>query len=420
MKCQQVRRWLSKYHDGHPAGREANGVAMHLRGCAQCCWMQDQIVSLDSAVREIVGPRIERLPHLRRRAMESWLAGRGTTAATGRGWHPLRWPHRWASPYLLALSVTAALMILFNHDRWQPNRLGGERTSPVVRAVQPGQPLTAPQPTVPSTAVDPGSKSVTGGLARRGTQGPNPLVSSGLHRHRDGDPALPHPRPEVDDLVHWNADPASATREWTAVSVSEWERIEASVRQTIQAQDDFVQIPFPRLAATSDDQVAQAVESYKREAAVVDPHLAREVTCAFKAMALSDLCERLRTDTGIQLVAGNSVADEKVTLFCQKQPLRDVMRQLSRPFGYVWLRSGKSGGYRYELAQDLKSQLLEEELRNHDRNAALLALDQELGRYRPYLDLSPDEALARARTATGEEKKRLERYAAWGWGPVQI
>src|SRR5206468_11775756 len=50
-------------------------------------------------------------------------------------------------------------------------------------------------------------------------------------------------------------------------------------------------------------------------------------------MALSDLCDRLRADTGIQLVAGKSVADEKVTVFCEKQPLREMMRQLSRPFG---------------------------------------------------------------------------------------
>src|SRR5207245_2160024 len=120
--------------------------------------------------------------------------------------------------------------------------------------------------------------------------------------------------------------------------------------------------------------------------------LSHEVTCAFRATALSDLCDRLRGDTGIQLSAGPSVADEKVTVFCERLPLRDVMRQLSRPFGYTWLRSKKEGGeYRYELVQDLKSQLLEEELRNRDRNAALLALNAEIERYRPYLDLSPDE-----------------------------
>src|SRR5438045_3129269 len=188
-------------------------------------------------------------------------------------------------------------------------------------------------------------------------------------------------------------------RQWVSLPVEERDRIEARIRATVHVKDDFVRIPFPRLASTSDRQIAQAAESYKREAAIVDPRLSHEVTCAFKATALSDLCDGLRSDTGIQLTAGPSVADEKVTLFCEKMPLRDVMRQLSRPFGYAWLRSKKEGGeYRYELVQDLKSQLLEEELRNQDRNAALVDMEQEAKRYRPYLDLSPEEALARAAT----------------------
>src|SRR5205809_6229989 len=128
-----------------------------------------------------------------------------------------------------------------------------------------------------------------------------------------------------------------------------------------------------------------------------------------KAVALSYLCDRLRADTGIHLTAGPSVADEKITLFCEKMPLREVMRQLSRPFGYTWVRSGKAAAYRYELEQDLRSQLLEEELRSRDRNAALLAVDREMQRYRPYLELSPDEALAHARTAPPEEKELLQR-----------
>jgi hypothetical protein len=185
-------------------------------------------------------------------------------------------------------------------------------------------------------------------------------------------------------------------------------------------KDDFVAIPLPRLVDESGRQIAAAVENYRREAAVVDPRLARKVTLALKATALSELCDRLRVDAGIQLSAGASVADEKVTLFCQEAPLRDVMRQLSRPFGYAWTRSGKEGAYRYELLQDLKSQLGEEELRNRDRNAALLAVDQEMQRYRPYLALSPGEARARLASATPTEKPLLEHLAHAGWGPVQM
>jgi hypothetical protein len=145
------------------------------------------------------------------------------------------------------------------------------------------------------------------------------------------------------------------------------------------------------------------------------------VTLAFKATALSDLCDHLRTETGIHLAAGPSVADEKVTLFCKEMPLREVMRQLSRPFGYAWTRSRREGSdYRYELMQDLRSQLLEEELRNRDRNAALLALEREIERYRPYLGLSPNEALARAQQAPAAEKPLLEKYADVGWAPIQM
>jgi hypothetical protein len=191
-------------------------------------------------------------------------------------------------------------------------------------------------------------------------------------------------------------------------------------RRQVRVGDDFVQVPFPRVVSASERPVAAAIESYKREAAVVDGRLSREVTVEQKGSALADLCDGLRTDTGIQLVAGQSVADEKVTLFCRKVPLREVMRQLSRPFGYTWLRSGKTGDYRYELVQDLRSQLLEEELRNRDRNEALLALDREIQRYRPYLGLTPDEALARSKTASPEEKRLLDQLARTGWGPMQM
>jgi hypothetical protein len=76
--------------------------------------------------------------------------------------------------------------------------------------------------------------------------------------------------------------------------------------------------------------------------------------------------------------------------------------------------------YRYELVQDLRSQLLEEELRNRDRNEALLALDREIERYRQYLDLSPDEALVRAKTAPPEDRPLLEHMATNGWGQIQM
>jgi hypothetical protein len=223
-----------------------------------------------------------------------------------------------------------------------------------------------------------------------------------------------------DDLVFVNQDPEATARQWVILSPDEWDNIEARVRRVVHVRDDFVTIPFPRLASTSERQIAQAVESYKREAAIIDPRLSREATLQLKGTALSDLCDRLRGDTGIRLEAGRSVADEKVTIFCDRMPLRDVMRQLSRPFGYAWLRTGNQGEYRYELVQDLRSQLLEEELRNRDRNAALLVLDGQMQRYRPYVDLSYGELQKRSAQG-GESAKLLDGMTqSGGWGGIQL
>jgi hypothetical protein len=305
-------------------------------------------------------------------------------------------------------------------------RSPGQQASSIVTAPVLERPAPQSVPRLPRN--DRGRRIVTGYPVQPRTRsvGSPALTALADHSPSKGNtsqaptPGIHSSVPVIDDLAYVNRGPETAIQQWVPQRPDEWEKIEARVRHTVRVQDDFVQVPFIRLASTSERQIAQAVESYKREAAIVDARLSHEVTCAFKATALSDLCDQLRSETGIQLAGGPSVADEKVTLFCEKPPLREVMRQISRPFGYAWLRSGKPGEYRYELAQDLKSQLLEEELRNRDRNEALIALDREMNRFRKYLELSPDEALARARTAGPEEKKLLERYASGGWGLIRL
>jgi hypothetical protein len=291
----------------------------------------------------------------------------------------------------------------------QDRRVAGLPTAPVPAQARRQMPERRQASAVSSTAP-----------AVAGKRRPSfvPLAGgSAEERQRD---LLSTPGPSrLDDLRSVNGEPA-ADRQASPLARDGWDPIEARVRREVTVRDDFVQILFPRLASTSERQIAHAVESYQREAAIVDTRLAREVTLQQKGMALADLCERLRSETGIQLAAGQSVADEKVTIFCKTLPLREVMRQLSRPFGYTWLRSGKAREYKYELVQDLRSQLLEEELRNRDRDAALIALDRQMQRYRQYLGLSPDEALARSRTAAPDEKKLLEELAGQAWGVAQL
>jgi hypothetical protein len=134
------------------------------------------------------------------------------------------------------------------------------------------------------------------------------------------------------------------------------------------------------------------------------------------------------------------VADDKITLFCKDRPLRDVMRQISTLFNFTWERSGGEGGgadpssaaeqsdvssrgllgYRYRLTQSLRAQLLEEELRNRDKNEALLAMDKEMGRYKKYGHLSPEQAKALAENASGEERKVLETLAGPAGAAVHL
>jgi hypothetical protein len=155
------------------------------------------------------------------------------------------------------------------------------------------------------------------------------------------------------------------------------------------------------------------------EAAVTDARLQKPVHLAVRGIACTELCRQLQEQTGVVLIAGRVVADDKITVFCEKRPLRNLMRAVSRLFGFTWMRSGETGAYQYELTQTLRSQLAEEALRNRDKNEALIALDQAMERYRKYLNLSPEEARERAKAAPEEEKKLLERYAR-GWGPAHL
>jgi hypothetical protein len=425
MNCRRAKQLLPEYQDGLLTGREAAEMTAHVRDCPACRRLHDALATFEGKVRR-VAERHPAPPHdLISRVVDRWTAERAAGAAAWRRWL-VPPPAPLSSPAMIG---AAAALLLLGLARWEFGRRTGFSASRIAqRVVQ--EPLGPAQHSAPPPQASHNGNRIARGIPvspsprERGTAYSTTLSGSAVANESGGsqthaDDPSSH-TPVVDDLAAMNRSPEAAMRQWVPLRQEEWSRIEAQMRREVRVGDDFVQIPFPRLVSTSDRQIAATAESYKREAAIVDPRLAHEVTCAFKATALSDLCDQLRADTGIDLRAGPSVADDKVTQFCEKMPLRDVMRQLSRPFGYTWLRSGKPGEYRYELAQDLRSQLLEEELRNQDRNAALLAVDQEMQRYRPYLGLSPEEARARLATATPVEKPLLEHLARAGWGPVKM
>jgi hypothetical protein len=188
----------------------------------------------------------------------------------------------------------------------------------------------------------------------------------------------------------------------------------------MQPRDDFVTVPFPELASASNRQVVAAVQRYKREAAIVDARLYHKVSLALKSASLDALCAALQAQTGVPYRAERGVGDDKVTVFVDNRPARDVMRAIVQLFGYTWSRSKRGDGYHYELVQDLRSQLAEEALRQQDMSAALLALDRAVQAYRPYLGLSDDEMKARLEHATGDERERLAKLIDGGWVGVKL
>jgi hypothetical protein len=229
--------------------------------------------------------------------------------------------------------------------------------------------------------------------------------------------ALEKPADDLDYLDGW--DPGLA-REWAADEgqpASFW-----IGRPLPRIRDDFVHVPIP-LLADGGGAAAAALREYKREAEIVDTRLFREVTLRVKALSLPELCEQLRTQTGVTLRAARGVEDENVTVFVKARPAREVMRQVARLFGYRWLRSGEEGKYRYELSQDLRSQLAEEEMRSRDFHAALVSLDERMRAYDRFTRLPPEELARRvmsANLAQGEARTLLGKLSGANWGGVYL
>src|SRR5205823_69997 len=154
----------------------------------------------------------------------------------------------------------------------------------------------------------------------------------------------------------------------------------------------FVTVPLPLVALGGSGSpllVDQALSRYEQEAKVVDARLFREVTLELKGASLEAVCQELERQTGVHIAAARGVADEKATIFVKDRAARDLLREIARLFSYQWRRSGDEKTYRYQLVQDLRSQLAEEDLRNQDLHAAALALDQAMQENEALAALSP-------------------------------
>jgi hypothetical protein len=427
MTCRHVQRLLIDEPEARGAAAISNRkskienrkseVAAHLERCPACRRYQAALRANRADLDSLDALSVP--DGLARRAFDRWEAESVSAPIAGQRGSLLR-------PVAIAVAAMALLAALGLASRPHPK----SGPSFVARGDKPA--FTIGVPKLPTAHGENATASKPGG-------------SPSLAHHRPADPGPPPtapgaPKPRStpllanaptssaapqDDLAYVNIDSAAHLSRWTQLPPDTIALLEKSVQRTLRLGDDFVYLPFPRIASSDSRGIQAAVAAYRRQAAIIDPRLSRTISLHEKALAFSDLCDRLRQQTGIKVYANQSVADDKITLFCKDRPLREIMRQITHVFGFKWLRSDDGNEdhpetFTYYLIQDLKSRLAEEELRNHDRNAALLAVDAEMEKYRKYLSLSPEEAKAQAANASGEDKRLLERLGGPAWAAAHL
>jgi len=213
---------------------------------------------------------------------------------------------------------------------------------------------------------------------------PAQKIQSASSQGRNGRPA----NRLDDELAYLNPDPETSLTPWVSRQPDDIRRIEVELQQQVKSGDKFVTIPLPQIAGQGPAAVKAAVESQRKEAEIVDARLVRTIGLRIKGRSFADLCDHLSDTTGIRFAANRRVADDKVTLFCRPRPLREIMRLIAQHFGFAWIRKGEEGSYEYELTQTLRSQLLEEGLKEKDQEEMLLTIDRDMERFRKYRGMS--------------------------------
>ena len=88
-----------------------------------------------------------------------------------------------------------------------------------------------------------------------------------------------------------------------------------------------------------------------------DPALHKPITLAVKGEALSDVMKLLHDQTGVELKVQNEVADQKVTIFVDGKPLREVMEGLVTVLQYTWSAQTANGHGLYEIGESEQARI---------------------------------------------------------------
>jgi hypothetical protein len=91
-----------------------------------------------------------------------------------------------------------------------------------------------------------------------------------------------------------------------------------------------------------------------------DPRLGQKIWIHATDRRIADLLADLTRATGVTLVPGMEVSDERVSFWADAIPLKDAMRDLRHLHSYYWSRARRHGEYAYSLWQDAQSRAREE------------------------------------------------------------
>lgn len=406
MNCRQVDRLMVEYLYGSLSRKVAGAIEEHLTDCAAC---QSQFDAFRRNRIDLTALTLKRTgPSLARAAVHRWNEEENLSRiAVNSGWRLV------GAAIATTCIVTPVVLVLWN----QPTTTKIEQVHeppPVAPPylVQDRNPALAPLP-----------KTDGANLQEPERRAAHTPVLRGVRHDRGSAPRLVNNQVDslVDDMTYINADSVRVLNTWVR-SVPMIATKSAVRNATVCDTDSFITIAPPRIASTDPTAIRAARATYQQEKATNDTRLDQKVDLAVKGIAFADLCRQLRDTTGITFHASRAIADEKVTVFCDQTPLREIMRQITHVFGYTWERSRGEGIFHYQLFQPLKLQLAEQALRDKDRNATLADLEKGLEAYKPLLELSRAELLERLQAEPRPEpvsnKEETPLAKAGGWGAL--
>ncbi|MEP0766401.1 MAG: hypothetical protein HRF45_07680 [Fimbriimonadia bacterium] len=150
------------------------------------------------------------------------------------------------------------------------------------------------------------------------------------------------------------------------------------------------------LSVGATSSAAQTAEDQIR----AEPKLQAVFSRKFDALPISDLLAAIAKETGVNIAAGNRVANDMVILVAREKSYAEVLLKLAAHFGFTWQVQTAGTGKQYLLTQSSESVAAEAKLRSQ----------QELARIEPLRKAIAKEAALTEHDLATYRTKLLEWY----------